>query len=188
MQNGPKPKGPDEVRQALLEAATRQFVAKGLRASLRDIANDANVNLGLIHHHFGNKDDLLRAVFDDLSRQGIAMVDVTDPGSATRSLFELSMRMPGFARLAAWLMMDEDGAVFDDRNALIEALRDNADGDEHRVNLMLALTVLYGWTVFGDFLAGVFEVADRDGLHRSIADHIEQLAARAARTRGHPVD
>ena len=54
----------DEVRAAVLDAAARHFAAQGANASLRDIATDAGVNLGLIHRHFGNKDDLLQAVLD----------------------------------------------------------------------------------------------------------------------------
>ncbi|MSX85805.1 MAG: TetR family transcriptional regulator, partial [Actinobacteria bacterium] len=57
-----RPFGRDEVRDAVLDAAARHFAASGTGASLREIASDAGVNLGLIHRHFGNKDDLLRAV------------------------------------------------------------------------------------------------------------------------------
>jgi AcrR family transcriptional regulator len=48
---------------ALLDAATRLFAERGPAAvSLRDVARDANVNLGLIHRYIGSKHDLLAAV------------------------------------------------------------------------------------------------------------------------------
>ena len=48
---------------ALLEAATRLFAERGPAAvSLRDVAREANVNLGLIHRYIGSKHDLLAAV------------------------------------------------------------------------------------------------------------------------------
>lgn len=56
----------EQTRQSLLEAAGRQFAARGFRAtSLRDIAADAGTTHGMIRHHFGTKDDLWRAVVED---------------------------------------------------------------------------------------------------------------------------
>jgi AcrR family transcriptional regulator len=51
------------VVEALLSTATRLFAERGPSAvSLRDVAAEANVNLGLIHRYIGSKDDLLAAV------------------------------------------------------------------------------------------------------------------------------
>jgi len=51
------------VVAALLDAATRLFSERGPAAvSLRDVAREANVNLGLIHRYIGSKHDLLAAV------------------------------------------------------------------------------------------------------------------------------
>jgi len=54
------------TRRRLLEAALKRFAEKGFQgASLREIAEDAEITHGLIRHHFGSKDDLWRAVVDD---------------------------------------------------------------------------------------------------------------------------
>jgi AcrR family transcriptional regulator len=47
-------------RESLLEAAVELFAERGpASVSIRDIARHAGVNHGLIHRHFGSKDDLL---------------------------------------------------------------------------------------------------------------------------------
>jgi AcrR family transcriptional regulator len=58
-----RPRGRTEVVEALLDAATRLFAERGPAAvSLRDVANEANVNLGLIHRYIGGKQDLVTQV------------------------------------------------------------------------------------------------------------------------------
>jgi len=67
------------VVAALIAAATGLFAVRGPAAvSLRDVAREANVNLGLIHRYIGGKQDLLAAVLsrrpgmpplDDLTRR-----------------------------------------------------------------------------------------------------------------------
>jgi len=64
------PTGPDEVRQAVLDAATTLFARRGVDAvSLRDIAAEANVHFSLIPRYVGHRDDLVAEVFDHVSDQ-----------------------------------------------------------------------------------------------------------------------
>ncbi|MEL7369970.1 MAG: helix-turn-helix domain-containing protein, partial [Myxococcota bacterium] len=54
---------PEATRQAILAAAQRIFVDKGVGATtMRDIAEAAGVTKSLIHHHFRSKDELWKAV------------------------------------------------------------------------------------------------------------------------------
>src|SRR6056297_2857157 len=54
-----RPQGRDEVVDAVLDAADRLFAEQGPgNVSLRAIAQQAGVNYGLVHRHFGTKDDL----------------------------------------------------------------------------------------------------------------------------------
>jgi AcrR family transcriptional regulator len=57
----PEPEPPtDSTRDALLAAAVELFAERGPAAvSVRDVARHAGVNHGLVHRHFGSKDDLL---------------------------------------------------------------------------------------------------------------------------------
>ena len=58
----------------MIEAATELFAERGPAAvSLREVANAADVNLGLIHRHIGSKTDLLVAVLE--ARPGMSAAD-----------------------------------------------------------------------------------------------------------------
>ena len=53
---------PDGVREALLEAGKRLLAERPPSAiAAREIAAEAGVNYGFVHHYFGGKADLLRA-------------------------------------------------------------------------------------------------------------------------------
>src|ERR1044071_9702544 len=67
-----RPHGRDEIRQDILTAAKKRFASQGPAASTREIAADAEVNLGLLHRHFGTKEALIRAVFADAAATGYA--------------------------------------------------------------------------------------------------------------------
>jgi AcrR family transcriptional regulator len=52
----------EQARARILRAAMAHFALRGFTAStLRDIASQAGVSLGLIRHHFGSKQDLREA-------------------------------------------------------------------------------------------------------------------------------
>jgi AcrR family transcriptional regulator len=71
-----RPYGREEVVAAVVQAATTLFAERGPAAvSLREVAQAADVNLGLIHRHIGSKTDLLAAVLR--ARPGM------EPGGAT---------------------------------------------------------------------------------------------------------
>jgi AcrR family transcriptional regulator len=54
--------GPNTTRAAILEAARRRFASAGYDAtSLRTVAADAGVDVGVLLHFFGSKDGLFRA-------------------------------------------------------------------------------------------------------------------------------
>ena len=54
---------PEGTRTAIIDAAERLFAENGFAAtSMRDISNASGVSHPLIHHHFGSKEELYRAV------------------------------------------------------------------------------------------------------------------------------
>jgi AcrR family transcriptional regulator len=78
------PTGRDEVRTAIIAAARDLFAERGYAAvSVRDIAEAARVNHGLVHRHFGAKDALLHAVlqgmFEDVGGLARANLKPDDP-------------------------------------------------------------------------------------------------------------
>ena len=71
-----EPTGPVEVREAVLEAATRVFGRNGVEAaSLREIAAEANVQPGLINRYVGKRDNLIDAVYQRLTAELVADID-----------------------------------------------------------------------------------------------------------------
>ncbi len=64
------PRGKEAVKAALIDAAAELFASKGPAAvGVREIAQLAGVNHGLVHRHFGSKEALLLAVMNHLSSQ-----------------------------------------------------------------------------------------------------------------------
>ena len=60
---GRRPAGGPDARVAIVASARRLFAEVGFeRASMRAIAADAGVDVALIYHHVGTKEDLLAAV------------------------------------------------------------------------------------------------------------------------------
>ncbi|HEY6316664.1 MAG TPA: helix-turn-helix domain-containing protein, partial [Acidimicrobiia bacterium] len=100
------PRGRDEVRAALLDAAADLFAARGPAAvSVRDVAARAGVNHGLVHRHFGSKEALVGTTLEQLAAAAAA------PAPDARSADELG-RLVGrtvddrFWRVLAWSLLE----------------------------------------------------------------------------------
>jgi AcrR family transcriptional regulator len=111
-------------KEAILQAAGHQFSHFGYRgASLREVAREAGTSLTLLAHHFGNKDQLLRAVVDthrdllDDRADAIDRLIAGGPGSFTptdlvqawvRAAFAIAAEPDGetYLRLLARLLDD----------------------------------------------------------------------------------
>ncbi len=65
-----RPKGRDEVVEALIKSAAELFAERGVSGvSLREIAAHAGVNHGLIHRHFGSKENLRKKTQEYLAKK-----------------------------------------------------------------------------------------------------------------------
>lgn len=108
------PQGRDAVMRALIDAGTELFAEQGAAAaSVRDIADRAGVNHGLVHRHFGSKERLLRAVLDDLARRIEAEILGTGSvagGESLEGLFERTFvavtRHPAYFRVLSRALLD----------------------------------------------------------------------------------
>lgn len=154
----PPPEGRDAVRAAIIEVAGRHFASFGTRASLRDIAKEARVNLGLIHRHIGNKDDLLQAVLETRHDVGLAITASTqDSGEAMRQIFTATAESGVSVRTLAWMLLSgQERERFPTDFPAIRALQSRAGGDEGEFGLLAAFAMTYGWTVFGEQLIAAF--------------------------------
>ena len=70
----------EESRQALLQAATDEFLAMGYRAArVQNITRSAGLGLSAINYHFGGKEGLYRAVLSHHAEQAIARLPLNAP-------------------------------------------------------------------------------------------------------------
>lgn len=78
----------DERRERILEAALKEFAARGFEAaSTNAIADAAGVAKGLVFHHFGNKEGLFVAVAEDAILRTTEAI-YGDAGPLPSDLFE----------------------------------------------------------------------------------------------------
>lgn len=125
------------------------------RVSLRDIAAAADVHLSLIKRYIGTRDELVVAVFDDLSGQLSAEV-LARP--LERQGFDSDTVMGKWVRVASALVIsghdlaDTDG--FNPVEAMAETLRDGYGLDPTAARLRAAQITAagLGWRIFEDYL------------------------------------
>ena len=176
-----EPRGQEQVRAAVLHAAATHFARRGFDSSLRDIAADAGVNLGLIHRHFGNKDDLVGEVLVTLSGVSVPLIEAGDaPGTVVRRLAQLSPTGGRYSRILAYVLLNDlPPERFQRQYAGIAAMRRLVRSDAEEVGLMAALAMGHGWTIFGPALVAAADMDDAA---------VGRLPARLADLRGFLVD
>ncbi len=173
-----RPTGRDAVRRSILRAARRRFALEGRRASLRDIADDAGVNVGLIHRHFGRKDELIREVIEHTLATSTRHAG---PRGTASAMFRASTDDTDFVRMVAWLALesgpDAPSPLADAPQRTIEGLRTRPGDPDHDARLMTALTVIYGWALFSREMLSAFGIDDdrRGEFERRIAALIATL-------------
>ena len=161
----------------MLDAAASLFAERGVdRVSLRQIAAAADVNAALIRRYIGNRDELVRAVFDDLSRQ-LAETFLASPLSG--SGFGLDTVGGKWARLVAALVVTgrplELGSSFNPVEALADTIVESYGLDARAARLRAAQIVAagVGWRILEEYLVRAASIEDvpleelRDELIRS---------------------
>lgn len=150
-----RPRGREAVAEALVDAATELFAARGpAGVSVKEIAARAGVNHGLVHRHFGSKEALLSAVLDRL----VTRIDESLPREdesfveAAQQAFRGAREQGAYFRILAHaLLAGEDPAALQRRFPITERLlqlakRDGLDDPKRLVSAMLAAGL--GWLLF----------------------------------------
>src|SRR3954452_20722702 len=107
-----RPTGRDEILDAVLDAAERLFATDGpANVSLRAIAQEAGVNYGLLHRHFGTREMLLDTLMQRYADRWLAELEAHHDYDAA---LDRLLGEPGEAsenvQLLAWtLVADRDG-------------------------------------------------------------------------------
>jgi AcrR family transcriptional regulator len=161
-----RPRGRDEVVQAICQATADLFAERGpASVSGRQIAERAGVNYGLIHRHFGNRKELQRVVMERLAAD---LAGAFSQGlSAGRSPIDILAEYPTYWQALARAALDgEDLATLQEEHPVIEAilslLRDGSPEAEvsqaDRMSIAIVAASLLGWAVFGPFLRSALEI------------------------------
>lgn len=149
------PRGRAAVQEALLDAATELFSARGPAAvSIKDIAARASVNHGLVHRHFGSKEALLRAVVARLVARIEAALpsDEEELGTAIDRAFQGTREQSAYFRILAHaLLAGEAPERLQERFPVAERLvriARRAHIDEPRRVVSAMLSTGLGWLLF----------------------------------------
>jgi AcrR family transcriptional regulator len=139
---------------------------------LQDVAREVGVSHPTVLHHFGSRDELVRAVveraFDTLSSELVGAFTISDleiDERGTERLLErvaITLGERGFARLLAWLLLSGKQLPKAEPTSPIRRVADVAH--EHRRRQRgaragdhedtLFMTTLVAITLFGDAIAG----------------------------------
>ena len=171
------------LQKAALSLVERNGVLAGL--NLREVAEEAGVNRGLVYHYFGSRRDLLRAALrsDAEERLGDAAPGFSLPAAARYSRFlRTFVGHRRAAMLATLLTLDGDDslhAVPDLQGARGRLARDVAEGalpadiDIDAVHIAMS-ALIYGYLVFRERFADELGAEPLD-LDEQVATVVEQM-------------
>lgn len=98
--------GARPARDALLESAVVLFAARGpASVSVREVARHAGVNHGLVHRHFGSKDDLLTEAIE-IGSTPVFPAALAESGFDLDAVVRILHAQPHTARLIARTLVD----------------------------------------------------------------------------------
>jgi len=164
-----RPRGREEVVEALLRSARRLIAERGPSVALREIADDAGVNFGLVYHYLGTKEQLVDEVYGRAAANAAArLVEAEHLREAMRLLMTLGDGTT--ARLVGWAALEgrQPAEAFRDSPAL-GVIADLMIADAHDAGLelaeddakvfaALAMVISLGWRLFAPtalFAAGL---------------------------------
>lgn len=156
------PAGPDVVRRAVLDAAATLFVRHGVaQVTLREIAAEAKVNLGLISRYIGSRDDVIRAVFADLSGQ--LAEEIRAAPTASRG-FDDDTVMVRWTRVLTYLTVVDPSAAVDLGSEPFRELHDDIghlyglSDEAARLRTAQVMALALGWRLFEPYLLDASEL------------------------------
>ena len=150
-----RPQGKDDVTRALKKAALALLAERGTSFSVRDVAGRANVNHGLVHRHFGSKQELITAALTERNvvLQGqldddLSPLDLVNPGEPTTAVL-----------LARLILDDATDLISGPIAAQALVRRVSANLEETDVlsaneRTAIASAIVLGWAVFGQYALG----------------------------------
>ena len=189
---------PAARRAEILETAGRLFAERGYAAvSASEVARQAGVTPGLLHHYFGGKRGLLATLVERLGEQitDVIRVDTTEPTRVRTRAFATAWVDWVDANRQIWLATSglDDNLADPELRAIIDAIRERViDGfiadypatlsDEPQTRLMLRSFLAFNRVVMRGWLDGAVSRAEAE---RLLADTLHALIT-DRRTPGSP--
>jgi AcrR family transcriptional regulator len=130
------------------------FIDRGpTQVSLRDVADAANVNVGLIHRYVGTKDELLAAVLETHRSQEDSPVLDLSLTEYLKLALSLDFELVDILRLHARAMLDGyDIRDFQDKfvalDWMIDRFRESVPDAEARARAVVMICLVAGWRMF----------------------------------------
>lgn len=165
-----------EIVDAVADAALELFVQRSPSAvSLREIADLAQVNLGLIHRYVGAKDDVVALVLRRHTERARTAIETAADGTELIAVIaDTVVRRPSTGRLIAGLLLD--GADLTEMKGEFPLLDRMArlDGD---LDAALTYALALGWEVFGPSLLSALDAdTDADATAGALRDAMTAIA------------
>ena len=187
----------DDASVAILRSTGELLARKSpSEVTLREIAKHAGVNYGLIHRHFGTKDELVLQLFRAFSDYGGSLM--RDTGSIYTALQQAFNAESGaFAEIFAWVILDrvEPERVWADRSLMGELAEQiettwqqgtppplTRQRFDPRVLATFASLVISVWEFYAPYVAVMGDYADRDPgeVKAEVLDLLQLLVAATA--------
>ena len=175
----PRARGRAATENLLRDAALRLLDRDGVLAgiSLQDVADEAGLSRGLIHHYFGSRQALLRSALEARRQEAAAQFQHRrhrSPAARFKWFWRGTIRDPHWATIMALLAIDGDESFEPIHLAdeVLADLRDEIDAGEYGPGMdaeashALTLALACGWSLL------------RQSFARQLGVPVEQLDAR----------
>jgi AcrR family transcriptional regulator len=165
-----------QIVEAVADAAHSLFVQRSPSdVSMREIAQTAGVNLGLIHRYVGSKDELIALVLSRHTERARTMLNDANDSDLIERVAEVVVNSPATGRLVAGMILDGVEVVsLKGDFPLLERFAKNGDA----TNAALIYALALGWEVFGpSLLVALDEDPDPVGLAAAIGSAMSAITA-----------
>lgn len=186
VQDRPFGAAPATAQERILEAAVSLMATKApSQIAGRELAKKADVNYGLIHRHFGSKNNACKEAFQRLAG---SYVEQARRAGDRNWLLTLGLH-PEYRdlwRILAHAAMDSDSLAIlgwdypllrEQLAVRTTAVQRGDDAAQTKAALATAFSLAFGWTVFQPFLVQALELNDEDRtfVDAAITEQIQKI-------------